>query len=72
MTALQEKLVSYIGVIADDKLANIEPLIKMMAKEFAYELEEVDFNDLTDEEKQAVIEGREDYQRGNFIPLDKI
>lgn len=72
MTVLQERLTKYIGILSDDKLITIEPLIKMMADEFAYEIEKVDFNDLTDDEKQSVINGREAYARGEFMVLDEI
>lgn len=45
---------------------------EMLSDEFAYEVEKVNFNDLTDDEKQAVLEGREEYKKGNYVSLESL
>ena len=66
MTALKEELINYISDIPDEKLVAIQPLLRLLSDSLI-SLEDVDFNDLDDDEKEAVIKGRKEYESGDCV-----
>lgn len=65
MSALRKEIQSYIDNLPDSKLEALKPLLTILVEEsFAME------TDLTDEERSIIEQGREEYQRGNFVPLN--
>jgi len=65
MTAIRKEIMDYIDDIPDIKLEALRPILTLLADEIII----VETN-LTEEEKIIVSEGREEYKKGGFIPLD--
>jgi len=72
MSAIREKLIDYINMIPEYKLTPLEPLLEFLSDEMY--IEKVGFDDLDEDEKEAVIQGRAEYARNpdSFVPLDSI
>jgi len=66
MTALKKELMNYINDIPDERLYAIKPLLYMLAED-TFVIEKVDFEDLTNEEKESVIKARKEYENGETI-----
>ena len=67
MTAIRKEILSCINEISDSKLEALRPILLLLAEESVH-IE----TDLTDEEKNIVLKGREEYKGGNFISLDNL
>lgn len=67
MSAIREEVLSYIDSIPDNKLLALRPLLSVLVNDTII-LE----TDLTDEEKDIVVQGREEYKHGDFIALENI
>ena len=65
MTAIRREIMDYIDDIPDIKLEALRPILTLLADEII-----VVETTLTNDEKGIISEGREEYKRGNFIPLD--
>ena len=71
MTALKRELMEYIVDIPDEKLAALKPLLHMLMED-TVSLEKVDFDDLTEDEKESVIQAELEYTRGETIKHEDI
>jgi hypothetical protein len=75
MSALKRELIEQINSIPDDKLINLKPIINMIYEDTAF-VEEVSFDDLTEEEKAAVLDDSgeltdlEDFMKEQGIAID--
>jgi hypothetical protein len=64
MTAIRKEVLEYIDILPDSKLEGLKPILSMLTDDIAV----IEF-DLTDDEKEIIRQGREEYKQGNFIPL---
>jgi len=69
MSALKEELISYINDIPDNKLQAIKPLLYLLPSD-SMTIEKVSFDDLTEDEKEAVIQGRKEYENGECTDFE--
>ncbi|MCL2772280.1 MAG: hypothetical protein FWD71_02925 [Oscillospiraceae bacterium] len=69
MSILKEMAVNYINDLSEDTITALLPLLKNLADNSIY-LENVSFDELTDDEKEAVIKGRKDYGNGDYIDFE--
>ena len=67
MSEIRKEIQDYIDIIPDSKLAALKPLLTMLADESI-----VIETDLTDEERNIITKGREEYTKGGFVSLDSI
>ena len=67
MTALRQKVLNYINELPDSKLAALKPILTLLTDD-TVRIE----TDLTEEEREIVKRGREEYAKGGFVPLDSI
>ena len=68
MTTIRKQVMDYINHIPDAKLEALRPLLMMLSDDDDFAVQ----TDLTDEEKNIIQQGREEYKEGNFISLDSI
>lgn len=71
MSALKTQLKDIIDGLPDEKLAAIKPLLNMIYDDTAV-IEKVDFDNLNEDEKAAVIESRRQIANGEFYRADEI
>jgi len=69
MSLLKEELTDKINGISDNRLLALKPLIDMLYMD-ALSIENVDFDDLDDGEKEAVIKGRKEYKNGECTDFE--
>ena len=67
MSAIRNEILDYISEIPDEKLIALKPLLTLLVEDRL-----VIETDLTDEEKEIVRQGREEYKQGGFIPLEDL
>ena len=72
MSAIRAKMIEYINEMPEYKLIPLEPLIEMLAHEEMMSIEKVAFDDLSDDEKQSLLEAEEDLKNGNLVSLEDI
>ncbi|MCL2300626.1 MAG: hypothetical protein FWC27_10835 [Firmicutes bacterium] len=65
MSPIRQEVQSFIDAIPDIKLEALRPILSMLAYEAPFIIE----TDLTDEEKEAIRQGREEYRLGTYVPL---
>jgi len=65
MTAIRKEIMDYIDDIPDSKLEALMPILTLLADDVIV----VETN-LTNEEKDIIRQGREEYKKGGFVPLD--
>jgi hypothetical protein len=68
--SVKEMALNYINELPEDTIAALLPLLRKLINNSVY-LENVSFDDLTDDEKEAVINGRKDYENGNYIDFEE-
>lgn len=67
MSAIRQEILSYISELPDSKLEAIKPILTILVND-TLTLE----TDLTDDEKDIILKGREQYKNSAFIPLDNL
>ena len=67
MTAIRKEILNYIDEISDSKLEALQPILMLLADDSV----QIETN-LTDEERAVIAEGRQEYKKGGFIPLDSL
>ena len=67
MTAIRKEIMDCISDIPDSKLKVLKPILTLLADD-AIVLE----TNLSNDEKDIIRQGRKDYKKGGFIPLDLI
>ena len=67
MTAIRKEVLEYIESIPDSRLEALKPILVLLAND-VIEIE----TDLTDEEKEIILQGRKEYAKGGFVSLDDI
>ena len=70
-TPLKKKLIECINDLPDDVLLTIRPLFHMLI-ESTSTIEEISFDDLTEDEKISITKSQEEYERGEFIRHEDI
>ena len=68
MSPIRQEIQGYIDMLPDLKLEALRPILNLLAYGEPYVIE----TDLTDEEKEIIREGREEYTKGTFVPLHSI
>lgn len=67
MSAIRKEILSYIDELPDSKLEAIKPILSILVNDtFTVE------NDLTDEEKNIILNGRKEYKKNSFVSLDSL
>lgn len=66
MSELRREVQGCIDRLPDSKLEALKPLLYLLTDDYG---EAVIETDLTDEEKEIIRAGREEYKKGAFIPL---
>lgn len=67
MSELRQEVLDCIEQIPDNKLEALKPILLLLVND-----EPIIETDLTDEEKEIIRAGREEYKRGGFVPLSQI
>ena len=67
MSELRAEVLEYIDLLPDSKLEALRPILRLLTND-AMIVE----NNLTDEEKEIIREGRIEYKAGGYIPLDEL
>jgi len=65
----KDTAVKYINSLPEDTIAVLLPLLRKLTENFVY-LENISFEELTDDEKEAVAKGRRDYDNGDYIDFE--
>ena len=65
MSVIRAEVLDYIEDLSDSKLEALKPLLVLLVGDSV-----VVETDLTDDEKEIIRKGRENYQRGGYISLD--
>ena len=71
MNALRKEIHGYIDDMPDEILTDIRPLLKRLSYNI-HHIEKVTFEDLDEDEKEAVLAGQADYRNGDTIALEDI
>ncbi len=72
MSALQAELINYISKLPDYKLMALKPMFEMISTDEVTIIEKLNFDELEEDEKQAILQGREDINRGKTYTFDEI
>ena len=67
MSELRKEILDCIDRMPDSKLEAIRPLLRLLTDDTP-----VVETDLTDEEREIIRAGREEYKAGKYIPLSDI
>ncbi len=67
MSELRAEVLEYIDLLPDSKLEALRPILQLLTNDAP-----VIETNLTDEEKEIIRAGREEYKAGGYIPLDEI
>ena len=67
MSVIRDEILNYISNIPDSKLTALKPILTLLADETIV----VDTN-LTDKEKDLILQGREEYRLVPFVHLSEI
>lgn len=67
MTAIRREILNCIDNLPDSKLEALKPILTILVND-TINIE----TDLTDDEKQIIAEGREEYKKGDFVDINKI
>lgn len=67
MTAIRQEVLNCIDNIPDSKLEALKPILMVLVND-TISIE----TDLTDDEKNIIAKGREEYKQGNFVNLNSI
>lgn len=65
MSELRKEVLDCIDHIPDSKLEALRPILRLLTSDDASVIE----TDLTEEEKEIIRAGREEYKAGGYIPL---
>ena len=67
MSELRKEVLECIDQLPDSKLEALRPLLRLLTNDdFVIE------TDLTEEEKEIIRAGREEYRKGGFVPLSEL
>lgn len=67
MSELRAEVLGYIDLLPDSKLEALRPILRLLTNDVA-----IVETDLTDEEKEIIRAGREEYKTGGYIPLNEL
>ena len=67
MSELRAEVLEYIDLLPDSKLEALRPILRLLTNDAP-----IVETDLTDEEKEIIRAGREEYKAGGYIPLDAL
>ena len=67
MSALKKEIQDYINVLPDSALMALKPLLTLLMSE-----EPIIETDLTTEERDIILRGREEYAKGGYVSLADI
>ena len=67
MSELRAEVLEYIDLLPDSKLEALRPILRLLTNDAP-----IVETDLTDEEKEIIRAGREEYKAGGSIPLDAL
>ena len=71
VSAVKLQLINYINELPEYKLISLEPLLKMLVTD-TFHIENIQFNDLEEDEKEAVIKSLEEFENGETYDADDI
>jgi hypothetical protein len=67
MSAIKKEIQDYVNILPDSALLALKPLLALLIAE-----EPIIETDLTEEEKEIIRRGREEYAKGVYVPLSEI
>ena len=67
MSELRKEVLECIDRIPDSKLEALRPILRLLSND-----DPVIETDLTEEEKQIIRSGRDEYKAGKYVPLSSI
>ena len=67
MSELRKEVLDCINRIPDSKLEALRPILRLLTNDAP-----VIETDLTDEEKEIIRAGREEYKSGSYIPISDL
>jgi len=67
MSAIKKEIQEYVSILPDSALAALKPLFTLLITE-----EPIVETNLTEEEKNIILRGREEYSKGAYVPLSEI
>lgn len=67
MSEVRAEVLEYIDLLPDSKLEALRPILRLLINDTP-----IVETDLTDEEKEIIRAGREEYKAGAYIPLDEL
>lgn len=67
MSEIRKEVQDCIDSLPDSKLEALRPILRLLVNDAV-----VVEADLTDEEREIIRQGREEYKAGGFVPLDSI
>lgn len=70
-TALKQEIIGYVNSIPDDLLLAVRPLLEKLSHDLI-SIEAVDFDDLTESEKQASLKAVKEYHNRETVSHDEI
>jgi len=72
MSTIKAELINYINNLPDYKLFALKPMFEMILTDEVAIIEKVNFEELDEEEKQAILQGRKDFEKGDTFSHDEI
>ena len=67
MSELRKEIHEYIDYLSENELKAIKPILTLLTNEHL-----IIETDLTDEEREIITAGMEEYKKGGFVPLESI
>lgn len=72
MSAIRAELIEYINHLPDYKLVALKPMFEMISTDEVAIIEKINFDDLEPDEKEAIIQGRKEFERGETVSFEDI
>jgi len=72
MSVIRAELIDYINKLPDYKLFALKPMLEMISTDEVTIIEKISFDELDEDEKQAILQGRVDFESGKVFAHDEI
>ena len=72
MSTIKAELIDYISNLPDYKLVALKPMLELISTDEVTIIEKINFDELEEDEKQAIVQGKADYKKGNTFAHDTI
>lgn len=72
MSAIKTELIDYINKLPDYKLIALKPMFQMISTDELAIIEKIRFDDLEEDERQAILQSRKEFENGEYYSHDEI